>query len=203
MSNCCLSKTKFYRTYKSILYRCNSSRSKRFYCYGAKGIKCEWKTFDEFKKDMYKTYKVHSKKHGDDDTTIERINVYGNYNKDNCRWATKFEQGSNKTINRVITFKGKTHHLAQWARILNINSTTLQTRLDVLGWNIKDSFRKPVRKTIVKYNNKYIRLAELSRITGLKEKTLSNRIHIYGWSVKKSVTTPLRNKITSLPSSQF
>lgn len=28
--------------------------------------------------------------------TIDRINVYGNYEPDNCRWVTLYEQSQNK-----------------------------------------------------------------------------------------------------------
>lgn len=91
--------TRFYFIYHGIKKRCNNKQANNYHNYGGRGIKCEWLSFNEFKKDMYRSYVAHSKKHGEKNTTIDRINNNGNYNKLNCRWATQSVQNRNTRRN--------------------------------------------------------------------------------------------------------
>lgn len=71
--------------------RCNSTDPK----YGGKGIKVDWEDYISFKNDMYDSYLEHIEKYGEKNTSIDRIDCKGNYNKDNCRWATIDVQNNN------------------------------------------------------------------------------------------------------------
>lgn len=83
-----------YNTYRGMLQRCNNPNSQGYKHYGGRGIKiCDrWldkkNGFETFFKDMGKKP---SKKH-----SIERINVDGNYEPSNCKWATVIEQMNNR-----------------------------------------------------------------------------------------------------------
>lgn len=54
--------------------------------YFDKGIKCGWKSYGDFKSDMYQEYLKHISIFGKKDTSLDRIDSNGNYDKSNCRW---------------------------------------------------------------------------------------------------------------------
>lgn len=124
-----LSKTRFYEIYLNLNRRCNEKTNNRYYRYGARGIKCEWKCFEEFRDDMYKSYLEHYEKYGKKNTTIDRINSNGNYCKENCRWANLIEQARTRSSTVLIEINGESKSMREWARIYNKPYTTIFNRI--------------------------------------------------------------------------
>jgi hypothetical protein len=99
--------TRLYTIYRGILSRCFVKTSNTYQVYGARGITmCDkWKeSFENFFNDMHESYVEFANINGAYDTTIDRINVDGNYEPSNCKWATCAEQNMNKRDSIHIKF---------------------------------------------------------------------------------------------------
>ena len=101
-----LSTDKFHKRWSSMFDRM-SPKYKDAKSYIGLSVCDEWKSFEKFRDDMYKSYLIHLKKYGEKNTTLDRINVYKGYSKENCRWATTLTQSLNKKNTIKVIYKGK------------------------------------------------------------------------------------------------
>jgi len=74
--------------------------------------------------------------------SLDRIDVNGNYEKNNCRWATVEEQSNNKRTTRYLTAFGKTQSFAMWSRESGIKKSTLYNRIKS-GMSCEDALKMP------------------------------------------------------------
>lgn len=97
-----MSGTKFYKAWGSMKIRCTSNRPDYVEYYKSRGITVcsRWQTFDNFYEDMYDAYVTHISTNGEENTTLERIDVNKGYSPDNCKWATKLEQVINRRVHK-------------------------------------------------------------------------------------------------------
>lgn len=79
--------TKFYNVWRNMKARCNrpygSNKAYKDISYDK-----SWETFENFMEDMLPSYK--------EGLEFDRIDPYGNYTKDNCRWVDETTQSANK-----------------------------------------------------------------------------------------------------------
>lgn len=131
---------RIYRIWARMKQRCMDPKVKEYYRYGGRGISVckEWLEFEPFYKwAMANGYR--------DDLTIDRINNDGNYEPGNCRWVTYQEQVINSTSSKLITYKGETKNIKNWAKTLGIPYTALMHRIRK-GWSIERAFTQPIRR---------------------------------------------------------
>jgi hypothetical protein len=103
-----MSRSRTYNIWIGMRKRCSDVKDRIYHRYGGVGISvCErWNRFENFLEDM-----------GDsgENMSIDRIDNKLGYSPENCRWATQKQQMRNTTVNRLLSFRGKTQSLAAWA----------------------------------------------------------------------------------------
>lgn len=114
--------------------RCFNPQNQDYKDYGARGITvCErWMDFANFHADMGERPAG---------LTIDRIDVNGNYEPRNCRWADLTAQANNKRNNRTVEWNGVCKTLMQWSREIGIDRSKVRYRLDQ-GWPVEKAFAR-------------------------------------------------------------
>lgn len=147
---------KYYKRFRSIWgdmrKRTTNPNVKQWNDYGGRGISSEkYKFFVDFYDDLFCGYVEHVDSFGEQDTTIDRINVNGDYEPGNCRWATIKEQNINTRRKRkIIAINTITNDVFEFnspsdcARELSVSLNSMYNILNGHG------------KTYKNYNFKYI-----------------------------------------------
>lgn len=125
--------TRLYRILKGMKDRCYNNKLMYYKNYGARGIKI----CDEWLNDFMAFYDWAMSNGYNDNLTIDRIDVNGNYEPNNCRWVDLKTQQNNLRNNILLTYNNKTQTISQWADELGLNKYNLYYRFH-RGWNIED-----------------------------------------------------------------
>lgn len=128
--------TSEYGIWTDIKKRCYNEKNWAYSMYGGRGIfMCdEWKAdFMAFYNDMGARPAL---------LTIDRIDNNGPYCKDNCKWATRLEQGNNKRNNVKYEFRGEYLTVPAIARIVGIRASIIIGRIST-GWDFQDAISLP------------------------------------------------------------
>lgn len=133
------SKHRLYKLYHDMKGRCRNPKHHAFKYYGGRGIAVsqEWLSFEKFLEDMEPTYR--------EGLTLERRDNSVGYCASNCYWASWLEQLNNTRYNRWIEANGERHTVSQWARILGVHVSIVNSRLQY-GWEPVHAVTFPVVK---------------------------------------------------------
>ena len=125
--------TPLHNVWRHMLDRCRNPNNKFYERYGGRGITvCKaWHEFPAF----YTWAQVNGYKPG---LTIERDNVDGNYEPNNCSFIPRREQGRNTS--RTVLIEGKC--MMQWCEDNNVDYDAFRRRLQ-RGWPLERAIKQP------------------------------------------------------------
>lgn len=182
-----------YNSWNSMKARCYHKGTERYPDYGGRGIRVSkrwYHSFSEFLKDMGPKP---SRKH-----SLDRIDNNGHYTRKNCRWATPREQSRNRRNNHLITYKGESLCISEWAERTQISWEVIDGRLK-RGWSIEKALHLPVtcrvhqkeRSNALKFtlNGVTKSLVRWARDSGISEALLRARLK-QGWDFGRALLTP-------------
>jgi hypothetical protein len=117
-----------YTAWAAMKGRCSNPNYENYPNYGGRGITVckEWDdSFEAFYADVGPRPEGHS---------LDRIDVNGNYEKNNVKWSCSEEQCNNRTNARYLTHDGRTQTIAQWSKETGVTYQTIHNRLE-RGWS--------------------------------------------------------------------
>ena len=124
-----------YWIWAAMKQRCLNPNNKGYPNYGGRGVTiCDkWMSFEGFYSDM-----------GDKPArlSLERINNNNGYSPENCKWADRASQNSNKRNNRYIEANGETRTITEWSRVLGVSHATIISRIE-RDWSEVDAVTLP------------------------------------------------------------
>lgn len=148
---------RLYRIWIGMRNRCNNQNREYYKNYGGRGIKVceEWRDFGVFEKWSFENGY-------EDELTIDRIDVNGDYEPTNCRWVTRKTQANNTRVNITTKIDGIEKTLSEHAEYYNVNYPALVYRYSI-GLRDKDLLKTKKRKIMIIIDGETMNLKEWSR----------------------------------------
>lgn len=137
-----LSGNPVFKRWQAMMQRCYDQKFAGYPNYGGRGIRvCKrWHNPRRFVSDMSKGFKP--------ELELDRRNNDGDYRPSNCRWIPKSNNVANRRITRLVTYRGETHPLADWAKRTGIHEKLLRKRLFERGWSAERAFATSTLTTV-------------------------------------------------------
>lgn len=132
---------RLYKIWSGMKARCNNPNDQHHEDYHDRGITVcpEWNN-------SFKEFLEWALSHGyKDDLTIDRIDVNGNYEPNNCRWATNREQQNNRRKTIYLDIYGERLPAAEVCKKYNIKYVTLMARINKYGFTPEQAVSIKIR----------------------------------------------------------
>ncbi len=182
-------KSHTYKKWAGMKRRCDNPNERSYARYGGRGISYDprWSSFENFLADMGEC---------PPNMTLERLDVDGDYNPENCTWIPPKEQPRNRRDTIHVLYQAQERSLAEWSEILGIPYKTLWHRLRTAGWPVKRAFETPVNDYLeqISYRGKTQHLAAWSRELDIPYHMLYLRLKRYGWTVDRAFGMPAQTR---------
>lgn len=145
------SKTREYASFINMHQRCRNPNNPNYPRYGGRGVRvCEaWSKFNAFIADMGER---------PEGTTLDRYpDRDGNYEPNNCRWATATEQVRNRRSTRMCVLGGVERPLAEVCEEHGVDYVLVHDRITILNWPLEVALSTAPGTT---YNGKVLPVAD-------------------------------------------
>lgn len=135
-----------YKCWSSMRERCSNPNKQFYYCYGARGISVcsEWQnSFIAFRNwALANGYADH--------LVLDRKDVDGNYEPDNCRWITRLQSANNMRSNVLLTAFGETKTVREWSRDMRCwaSDAAMRSRIKQGGMSDAEIITRPSRRMV-------------------------------------------------------
>ncbi|HDG5860076.1 TPA: hypothetical protein PF291_001533 [Staphylococcus aureus] len=117
--------SRLYYIWENMRKRCYKPNSDRYKNYGARGI-----TICDDWKDNYSNFYKWAYSNGyNDNLTIERIDINGNYEPSNCTWITMKDQAKNRSSNKWVYIDNVKYSPQELEKIYKIPVKTIYARI--------------------------------------------------------------------------
>lgn len=121
-----LASNEIYPLWKGMNARCRNTKNKD---YNGRGITvCE-----EWKNTPNKFIEWALKNGYNKTLQLDRKNNNGNYSPSNCRFVTRSINLRNTRVNRVLTYRGESKTMTDWAEILKVSFDRLRWHINIGG----------------------------------------------------------------------
>lgn len=132
-----VNKSPEHRAWVQMKQRCTNEKKRDFKYYGGRGVKVcdEWLH-------SFKAFFAHIGLRPSDKHSLDRIDVNGNYEPGNVRWATHQEQVENTRVIRMVEVNGKTQSISAWEREMGLSKGQVKSRMNA-GWAMQEAILTP------------------------------------------------------------
>lgn len=130
---------RLYWVWAEMLSRCRNQRHRQYADYGGRGVTvCErWRVFANFSSDMGPR---------PDGMTLDRRDNSGPYSPDNCRWASRQEQNSNRRNCIYVDYNGQRLTLKEASVRAGLRYRQVHKRVTQYRWPVAKALTTPIRE---------------------------------------------------------
>ena len=124
----------------------NNPNNAQYKYYGGRGLKLSKAWDNDFWNFAEDIEAMGPKPHPD--AILDRKDNDLGHSKRNCFWGNKHDNANNRQTNMMVTYKGRTQSLADWATELGVNHRMLWSRLNprkgLKAYTVKEAFETPL-----------------------------------------------------------
>lgn len=140
-----------YKTWNAMKQRCQNSNNPNYSNYGGRGIEVssEWIGYEGF--NNFEEWSIRNGYRPNNGLSLDRIDVNGNYEPDNCRWVSIWVQSVNKRVpaheqtmryrGKQYTIDGVTKNKKQWCEEYGVWQATVDYRMKKMGMSFEDALK--------------------------------------------------------------